>query len=370
MSSGTSRGTERHRPAVKLSATPAPLEQFIAAVVEPQHDQLRDGGKRYSHGQLLYRAARRCRLHVKKISHTHRALFHSGAAVGGINEGVTSLVSHQAHRICRSTGMIRRYLKAAEVPTPESKVLQQNQYATAVKYWERLGRRATVKPARASGSRADGAAEAAGTTVGVSFEGDLRAAWKKSAESVEPDRPILIEAAQYGLDLHTYVVGETVTGALVRVPFYVLGDGESSIGELAQAELARRMAPDDEVPGLDDEALTEVGLTRSHIPASGTICELPPVLGAPREGSLYVDVTDEISEEVKQLAIDGLWALPGLEAAAVDLVVPALDSADGAMVMDIDPAASVAHFRYPDYGKYRKPHLAIMEQIIRHAPAR
>lgn len=366
MSSDASRGTERHCPAVKLSTTPAPLEQFIAEVIEPQHDQLRDGGKRYSHGQLLYRAARRCRLHVKKIGHTHRALFHSGAAVGGINEGVTSLVSHQAHRICRSTVMIRRYLNTAEVPTPESKVLQQNQYATAVKYWEWLGRRATVKPSRASGS---GAAEVAGTTVGVRFEGDLRAAWKKAAESVEPDHPILIEAAQNGLDVHTYVVGETVVGALVRVPFYVLGDGESSIDELAHAELARRMGPQDEVPELSDDALTEVGLTRSYVPASGSICELPPVLGAPRDGSLYVDVTDELSEEVKQLAIDGLWALPGLEAAAVDLVVPALDSTEGAMVMDIDPAANVADFRYPDYGKYRKPHLAIMEQIVRRSPA-
>lgn len=281
--------------------------------------------------------------------------------MGGINEGVTSLVSHQAHRICRSTVMIRRYLNTAEVPTPESKVLQQNQYATAVKYWERLGRRATVKPSRAFGSQ--------GTTVGVRFEGDLRAAWTKAVDSVEPDHPILIEATHYGLDLHTYVVGETVAGALVRLPFYVLGDGESSIDELAHAELARRMGPQDEVPELSDDALTEAGLARSYVPASGIICELPPVLGAPRDGSLYVDVTDELSEEVKQLAIDGLWALPGLEAAAVDLVVPALDSTEGAMVMDIDLAASVAHFRYPDYGKYRKPHLAIMEQIFRRSPA-
>lgn len=281
--------------------------------------------------------------------------------MGGINEGVTSLVSHQAHRICRSTGMTRRYLNAADVPTPQSKVLQHNQYATAVRYWEKLGRRATVKPSRISGSH--------GTTAGVRFEGDLRAAWKKAVESVEPEHPILIEATHYGLDLHTYVVGEAVVSALVRVPFYILGDGASTLDELAHAALARRLGPEEKVPELDGEALTEAGLPRSHVPAYGSIHELPPVPGAPREGALYVDVTDELSEEIKQLAIDGLWALPGLEAAGVDLVVSALDSAEGALVVDIDPAASVADFRYPDYGKHRKPHLAIMEQIVRRSPA-
>ena len=355
------QGAEQHRPQVKLGDRPGAVERFIAEQIEPRYAELREWPQVYSHKYLLFRAARRNKLHMKRITDAHRILFYSGVAVGSVDEGVTSLVSHQAHRVCRSTGMVRRYLKAAEVPTPQSRVLQHNQYSTAVRYWEKLGRRATVKPARASGAQ--------GTTVGVRFEGDLRTAWKKAVDSVDPQHPILIEATHNGLDLHTYVVGETVVAALVRVPFYVLGDGESTLDELAQAELARRLGPEGDVPELDDDALTEAGLTRSYVPASGSICELPPVLGAPRDGSLYVDVTDELSEEVKQLAIDGLWALPGLEAAAVDLVVPALDSTEGAMVMDIDLAASVAHFRYPDYGKYRKPHLAIMEQIVRRSPA-
>lgn len=349
------------RPEVRLGDHPSAVDRFIAEQIEPRYAELREWPQVYSHKYLLFRAARRNKLHIKRITDAHRILFYSGVAVGSVDEGVTSLVSHQAHRVCRSTGMVRRYLKAAEVPTPQSRVLQHGQYSVAVRYWETLGRRATVKPARASGAQ--------GTTVGVRFEGDLRTAWGKAVESVEPEHPILIEATHNGLDLHTYVVGEAVVSALVRVPFYILGDGESTLEELAQAELARRLGPEGDVPELDDDALTEAGLTRSHVPASGSICELPPVPGAPREGALYVDVTDGLSEEVKQLAIDGLWALPGLEAGGVDLVVSALDSAEGALVVDIDPAASVADFRHPDYGKYRQPHLAIMEQIVRRSPA-
>ena len=355
------QGAEHHRPQVKLGERPGAVERFIAEQIEPRYAELREWPQFYSHTYLLFRAARRNKVNMKKITDAHRILFYSGVAVGGVDDGVTSLVSHQAHRICRSTGMIRRYLKAADVPTPQGRVLQHNQYSAAVRCWETLGRRATVKPSRASGAQ--------GTTVGVRFEGDLRTAWGKAVESVEPEHPILIEATHNGLDLHTYVVGEAVVSALVRVPFYILGDGESTLEELAQAELARRLGPEGDVPELDDEALTEAGLTRSHVPASGSICELPPVPGAPREGALYVDVTDGLSEEVKQLAIDGLWALPGLEAGGVDLVVPALDSAEGALVVDIDPAASVADFRHPDYGKYRQPQLAIMEQIVRRSPA-
>ncbi|GGE65821.1 hypothetical protein [Nesterenkonia cremea] len=361
MTAEEAQGAEQHRPQVKLSERPGAVERFIAEQIEPRYAELREWPQVYSHKYLLFRAARRNKVHMKKITDAHRILFYSGVAVGSVDDGVTSLVSHQAHRVCRSTAMTRRYLKAADVPTPQSKVLEHNQYATAVRYWEKLGRRATVKPSRASSSQ--------GATVGVRFEGDLRAAWKKAVESVEPEHPILIEAAHYGLDLHTYVVGEAVVSALVRVPFYILGDGASTFDELAQAALARRLGPEEKVPELDGEALTEAGLPRSHVPAYGSIHELPPVPGAPREGTLYVDVTDGLSEEIKQLAIDGLWALPGLEAAGVDLVVSALDSAEGALVVDIDPAASVADFRHPDYGKYRQPQLAIMEQIVRRSPA-
>lgn len=362
------------RPRAVLGADPSPVDRFIAEQIEPRYDERREWPQKHSHLYLLYRAARRSKLHMKKITDSHRIFFYSGVAVGGVEDGVTSLVSHQAHRICRSTALVRRYLKASQLPAPRSKVLHQSQYNTAVRYWESLGRVATVRPAKGQSGR--------GTTVGVRFEGDLREAWKRASSgtlspeagtSAQTEQQILLEAPQTGLDLRTFVVGESVVGALVRVPFYVLGDGESSIGELADAEAARR-AEDAEtaerLPQITDEFLSDVGLTRSYIPAEGSLHHLTPLADPDYGGALFVDVADQLSEEVRQLAIDGLWAIPGLEAAAVDLSVPDLSSAEGAMVVDIDPGASVADFRYPDYGKYRQPQVAIMEQIIRHAPAR
>lgn len=360
------------RPAVQLGDRPSANDRFIAERVEPHYDELREWPHKYSHIYLLYRAARRKKIRMKKIAESHRILFHSGVAIGGLEDGVTSLVSHQARRVCRSKALTKRYLKASEIPTPAGKVLHQSQYNTAVRYWEKLGRIATVKPSRSEGGR--------GVTVGVRFEGDLREAWQRAAthlpqqgtdRSSSADQQIIVEAALSGLDLRTFVIGETVASAIVRVPFYVLGDGVSSLGELADAEVSRRPAQShlaERTPHVTNELLAEVGLSRSFVPSRGTIHHLTPLPDSTGGGALFVDVTDQLPEELKQLAIDGLWAIPGLEAAAVDLLVPDLDSKDGAVVVGISPDASVTDFRYPDYGKYRQPQDALMDQILRHAP--
>lgn len=359
------------RPAVELGERVSPTDRFIAEHIEPRYSDLRDWGHKYSHIYLLYRAARRKKIRMKKITDSQRILFHSGVAIGGVEDGVTSLVSHQARRVCRSKALTMRYLKASGVPTPDGRVLHQSQYSTAVRYWERLGRRATVRPSRSGSGR--------GVTVGVRFEGDLREAWHKAvmnlpqpdAEGSSSDQQIVIEAVQSGLDLRAFVVGEAVVGAIVRVPFYVVGDGISSLGGLADAEAARRPTEShlaERTPQVTDELLSEVGLSRAFVPARGALHHLTPLADTEHGGALFVDVADQLPETLKQLAIDGLWAIPGLEAAAVDLRVPDLTSTEGALVGGVSPDASVTDFRYPDYGKYRQPQDALMEQVLRHAP--
>lgn len=361
------------RPEVMLGDHPSPVDRFIAEHIEPRYDDLHSWPHKYSHLYLLYRAARRKKIRMKKITESQRVLFHSGVAVGGVEEGVTSLVSHQARRVCRSKSLTKRYLRASGLPTPAGKVLHQSQYNAAVRYWEKLGRVATVRPSRGDSS--------GGVTVGVRFEGDLREAWQKAIRSLpesppegsgSADQQIIVEESKEGLDLRTFVVGEAVVSAVVRIPFYVVGDGVSSVGELADAEAARRPEGSylaDRTPEITEELLSEVGLSRAFVRPHGKIQHLTPLADVAHGGALFVDVTEQLTEEVRQLAVDGLWAIPGLEAAAVDLLTPSLSSRQDALVMEVSPDASVTDFRYPDYGKCRQPQDFLMEQVLRHAPA-
>lgn len=77
-----------------------------------------------------------------------------------------------------------------------------------------------------------------------------------------------------------------------------------------------------------------------------------------------VDVTDRVGEEIAQLAVSGLRAVPGLLAGAVNLEVASLDTAEGGVVIGIDETASTVPHHYPSLGPGRPVADAVAEHIL------
>lgn len=354
------------RPAVALPENASATARFIVEHVEPAYGTLRRWSSTLEHDQLLQRAARRKRMTIKKISDSNQLFFLSGVVVGGMDGVITSLVSHQARRISRSKAMTKRYLSAGQVPTPKGKAINPTDFSRAAKYMRSVGGPVTVKPSAGRSAQ--------GITVGITREAQLRAAWQAAmaARSVTSDSRYLVMIEEYvpGLDVRAYVVGTRVVSAVVRVPLYVVGDGVTSLGGLADRELARRasneyLAP--RLPEITDGFLAPMQLTRDTVPAFGTLQPLTPIADTGRGGGLCIDVTDQISDDLRELAVDGLWAIPGLGAAAVDLIAPSLDSAENAVVLGVNPYANIMQFHYPAYGEPRKVNDAVMEEVLERA---
>lgn len=350
----------------RLGEDATATQRFIAEHLEPQRERMRRWSSTMTHDQLLQRAARRKRITIKKITESNQLFFLSGVVVGGMDGVITSLVSHQARRISRSKAMTKRYLTAADVPTPKGRAIPPTEFSRAVKYMKSLGQQVTVKPS--SGRTAKG------ITVNLTREPQLRAAWQEAmaARSATSDSRYLIMVEEYvpGLDVRTYVVGDQVVGAVARLPLYVIGDGVSSVGALADQELERRrpneyLAP--RLPEVTDTFLAPVGLTRISVPPAGSLTYLTPIADTVRGGGIAVDVFDMLSDEVKDLAVEGLGAIPGLGASAVDLLVPNMDSTEGAVVLEVNPYANIMQFHYPSYGEPRKVNDAIIEEILERA---
>ncbi|WP_157983859.1 hypothetical protein [Nesterenkonia muleiensis] len=354
------------RPSVALGEDPSVTSRFIAEQVEPQYQALRRWSSTMPHDELLQRAARRRRMTIKKITDSNQLFFLSGVLVGGMDGVITSLVSHQARRVSRSKAMTKRYLNSAEVPTPKGKAINPTDFSRAVKYMKALGKQVAVKP---SAGRA-----AKGISVKVTREAELRRAWQAAmaARSATSESRYLIMIEEYapGLDVRCYVVGGEVVGAVVRLPLYVVGDGVSTVGSLADAEIARRR-PNEYLkprqPEVTDAFLAPMAVTRDTVLSAGTLQYLTPIADTARGGGIAVDVLDLLGDELKDLAVDGLWAIPGLGAAAVDLLVPDLGSADEAVVLEVNPYANIMQFHYPSYGQPRKVNDAIMEEILERA---
>lgn len=352
--------------APRTAVHPSATERFILDHVEPQRDQLRTWTGTLAHDVLIQRAAHRKSMTVKQISDSNRIFLLSDVVVGGMDAVITSLVSHQARRISRSKQMTKRYLEASEVPTPKGKAINTTEFSRAVKYMKALGKPVAVKPSSGRTGK--------GITTNVTTETELRQAWAKAmaARSVtsESKYQMMVEAHHPGLDVRVFVVGQKVAGAVARVPFYIVGDGLTTVGGLADAEIERRGAEGylaARQPEVTDEFLDPVGLTRASVLDEGTLQLLTPIADTSRGGGLAVDITDQLSDDLQDLAVDGLWSIPGLNAAAVDLLVPSLDSAEDAVVLEVNPYANITEFHYPAYGESRRVADAIMEQILERA---
>ncbi|GAA1817977.1 hypothetical protein GCM10009771_17560 [Nesterenkonia flava] len=351
---------------MQLGEDATATERFITEVVEPRWLSLRNWSSTVDHEMLLQKAARRKKMTIKKITESNQIFFLSGVVVGGMDGVLTSLVSHQARRVSRSKAMTKRYLAASDIPTPKGKAINPTEFSRAVKYMKALGKPVTVKPSSGRAGK--------GITAKVTGESTLRQAWaaamaSRSATS-ESRYLIMVEEYRPGLDIRCYVVGNRVVGAVARIPFYVIGDGVSSVGRLADEEISRRsrnqyLAP--RQPEVTDAFLAPMGLTRQSVLPPGSLQLLTPIADTTRGGGLTVDVMDLLADEVKDLAVDGLWAIPGLNAAAVDLLVPQLGSAEDAVVLEVNPYANIMQFHYPAYGEPRKVNDAIMEEILERA---
>src|SRR5690625_5159978 len=64
-----------------------------------------------------------------------------------------------------------------------------------------------------------------------------------------------------------------------------------------------------------------------------------------------VDITDEVSDKIKRIAIEAIKAIPALQSAGVDLMVN--ENEDTAVVIEINSQASIRSHLYPIYGEPR-----------------
>lgn len=345
----------------------SPLKKFISGSIVPQYAEPNVYPQTFSHRHLLWRAAKRAKITPKKIGATSIALYHSGAAIAGIEGNTTSLVSHQAKRITRSPSMTRRHLQASEVPTLVGRAFHVSQQRTAASFIRELGQPVVARPPLTQTGQS--------AALDVRDEHELTDAWDVMADACKHlpvvEQQIDLEAYRSGLVIRVFVAGEEVHAAVVRVPLYVVGDGNSTVGELADAEIGRRKEHNylaDRGPEITDEFLHDAATSRREVLPDNEVKLLTKRPDVDNGWGLSIDVLDRLNSSLKTLAVDAMWAIPGLPVAGIEVLAPSLDSPEGAAVLGIQPDADLAEFRFPAYGQGRNAHHSVMAQILSRQP--
>ncbi|MDQ0820440.1 D-alanine-D-alanine ligase-like ATP-grasp enzyme [Arthrobacter sp. V4I6] len=289
---------------------------------------------------------------------TGRCFYREGRLIGGTQKMVTSLVSSIAVSVCRSKEATKELLEAAGVATPAGIVLKTSELERGLSYLESATGLLVVKPS--AGSAGDG------VTCSVSGNDEFREAWLRASAGLLSSS-IMIEEQIVGLDIRAYVVGNRVVAAATRLPAHVVGDGRHTIAELIEAKLAERaknayLAKFPLV--VDADHLARVGHSMTTIPEHGAVALLNETANL-HQGGENVDVTQSISDDLKDLAVRAARAIPGLGAAGIDLMVRSLESADGAVVLEANTSANITVHHRPAYGDAVNVGKALVDEMIR-----
>ena len=343
----------------------SPLETFILEEMEPRRGELNTFNDTKGHTKLLLDAARLRKLRAQKIGWTHIstfALYRSATPIAGIYGNITTLVSHQALRATSSRELTRQCLVLSKIPQLPGKTLNVSQEKAAASFMERLDQPISIRPSARAIRK--------GISAHLSTGADLARAWER-ATSACAKLPVIkqqidIEAFLPWIPLRVFVVGEHAVAAVARVPLYAVGDGSQTLSQLAVSELKRRKAP----------AFLE---TLKDVRAAGLLKarELDPDMVLPtgrlqllsydhsgQQGQGWsIDIREQLSESLGELAVNAMWAFPGLGATAVDILTPSLSTSEGAVVSGVEPGADLREFRFPAFGVSQFPNRAILDRI-------
>src|SRR5690625_3542408 len=228
------------------------------------------------------------------------------------------LIKAETVKICRNKHETKKHLQSANVPTPDGRKFDGETANTEIiAYANQKGYPLVLKPTDGTGGK--------GVIAGIQREDEF----KQALEYVRNDlgcKDVIVEDYFEGEDFRAYVVDNEVVAVTKRIPANVIGDGKHTIQELIKRKNKfRKDSPilRSSLIKVDQELhqmLQQKRYKLNSVPPNKEIVYLKSKNNISAGGD-PIDVTDEVSDEIKQVAIDGVKAIPNLPHAGVDLMV-------------------------------------------------
>lgn len=298
-------------------------------------------------------AAAALNVNVEKEAKSLFSFWHQGEEIGRIHSLRPSLVSQKAASICRSKSKTLNILDEHGVQKKDHFIFNLNLSEKEIeKKWDEINflKSLVIKPTMSRGGD--------GVSVEVKNLNAFLKAWKKAKEASLGKGQIIAEPFFNGLDVRIIVVGGKAVCSVVRLPSYVIGDGESTIGELIDIKNSVRSAHPHH---------KKFPLIKNRHNCDSVILDLGEILLLSRVGNIHqggeaVDNTDTVSNKAVKLAEQSVQAISGLGCAGVDLLVKENGEA---RVLEINTSSNFGIHYYPMYGTPRNPALSVIHEMMK-----
>ncbi|PIC66399.1 bifunctional glutamate--cysteine ligase/glutathione synthetase [Sporosarcina sp. P16a] len=190
----------------------------------------------------------------------------------------------------------------------------------------------------------------------------------------DEDSSVLVEEFLEGTEYRFFVLHDKVLAVMLRVPANVTGDGTHTIKELVEEKNRDPLRGTDHRTPLELIQLGELevlmlkgqGYQLNSIPEDGEIVYLRENSNVSTGGD-SIDVTDQVSEDYKKIAVDAVAAL-GAKISGIDLIIEDLDvpaanpGAYGIIEANFNP--SMYMHIYPYKGKTRRVTTDILHYLF------
>lgn len=260
-------------------------------------------------------------------------------------------VLNEAVELGSDKDLSKKILKEAGVPVPEGhKFTNENTDEEIIEYAENLKFPLVLKPTDASLGN--------GVVTNIKSVDELKKAIHYVRDTLEY-KNLLVERYVPGEEYRLYVIEDQVVAAYNRLPANVIGDGEHTVRELIDLKNQDRMKNArlySCLIELDEEVMDYVqsaGYTLDDIPEKNQKLLLREKSNVSAGGD-PIDVTDDIPEEMKQIGINAVKAIPGLFHGGVDIIVDINKPIEEtAVVLEINTTAQIGGILFPMEGQAR-----------------
>ena len=265
-------------------------------------------------------------------------------------------VSNSSVLLVQDKNKTKKQLKEKNISIPLGKEFDINSDKKIIEYAESIGYPVVIKPVSGSMGR--------GVFVNIQNSQQLSEIIKHYHENIKY-KNILLEKHYKGKEYRFYVVGNKVVSAINRIPANIIGDGENTIEELIRLKnIEREKNPylaskpikvDYEI----EQLLKKQSVDLHYIPNRNEQIFLRELSNLSAGGD-PIDCTNEISDEIKQLAVDGLKALPAIPHAGVDIIINPDDPTKG-VILEVNATAEISFHSFPLAGNLNDVPAAIID---------
>lgn len=263
-------------------------------------------------------------------------------------------VANEAVDIVQNKHLTKTYLQKAGVSTPNGVMFNKSiSKDDILKKVQQMSYPLVVKPALGSLGK--------GVVTNIQNETELLNAVEYIRNEYDYNE-IIVEQYIEGEEYRIYVVNDEVVAATKRDPANVIGDGENSIERLIEIKNNLRKENPylaNKLIKIDDDLqkyIQKNNLTLESVPKKNEKIRLKGQSNISAGGD-PIDATDQLSQSVKDVAINAIKSIPGLAHAGVDVIV----GKDDVFVIEINGTADISMHIFPMQGEPRNVPEHIMD---------